>query len=49
MLTIFANYRLNGYSFNYGVADHHTGDVKSQHETRDGDVVKGKSLFEEKK
>lgn len=29
------------YSFNYGVADHHTGDVKSQHETRDGDVVKG--------
>lgn len=30
------------YAFNYGVADHHTGDVKSQHETRDGDVVKGK-------
>ncbi|XP_055322963.1 cuticle protein 19-like [Sitodiplosis mosellana] len=35
------------YSFNYGVADHHTGDVKSQHETRDGDVVKGQySLVE---
>lgn len=33
------------YSFNYGVADHHTGDVKSQHETRDGDVVKGKPFF----
>lgn len=29
------------YSFNYGVADHHTGDIKSQHETRDGEVVKG--------
>ncbi|XP_017860756.1 PREDICTED: uncharacterized protein LOC108612388 [Drosophila arizonae] len=35
------------YSFNYGVADHSTGDVKSQHETRDGDVVKGQySLVE---
>lgn len=31
------------YAFNYGVADHTTGDVKSQHETRDGDVVKGNS------
>lgn len=30
------------YAFNYGVADPSTGDVKSQHETRDGDVVKGK-------
>lgn len=29
------------YSFEYSVADHHTGDAKSQHETRDGDVVKG--------
>ncbi|XP_011300629.1 cuticle protein 7-like [Fopius arisanus] len=29
------------YSFNYGVNDPHTGDVKSQHEERDGDVVKG--------
>ncbi|KOB67815.1 Uncharacterized protein OBRU01_19253, partial [Operophtera brumata] len=28
------------YSFNYGVADHTTGDVKSQHETKQGDVVK---------
>ncbi|XP_055700739.1 cuticle protein 19 [Phlebotomus papatasi] len=35
------------YAFNYGVADHVTGDVKSQHETRDGDVVKGQySLVE---
>ncbi|CAH1982748.1 unnamed protein product [Acanthoscelides obtectus] len=29
------------YEFNYGVADGHTGDHKSQHESRDGDVVKG--------
>ncbi|KAG8236201.1 hypothetical protein J437_LFUL015575 [Ladona fulva] len=29
------------YSFNYGVEDHHTGDIKSQHEEREGDVVKG--------
>ncbi|XP_026471450.1 larval cuticle protein A2B-like [Ctenocephalides felis] len=35
------------YAFNYGVTDHSTGDVKSQHETRDGDVVKGQySLVE---
>ncbi|KAK9739561.1 Insect cuticle protein [Popillia japonica] len=29
------------YEFNYGVADGHTGDHKSQEEVRDGDVVKG--------
>lgn len=29
------------YAFNYGVADHSTGDIKSQHEVRDGGVVKG--------
>ncbi|CAH1117875.1 unnamed protein product [Phaedon cochleariae] len=29
------------YEFNYGVQDAHTGDQKSQHEQRDGDVVKG--------
>ncbi|CAG9771548.1 unnamed protein product [Ceutorhynchus assimilis] len=29
------------YSFKYGVNDFHTGDIKSQQETRDGDVVKG--------
>lgn len=29
------------YAYKYGVSDHHTGDIKSQHETRDGDVVKG--------
>jgi hypothetical protein len=35
------------YSFNYGVTDHHTGDIKSQSETRDGGVVKGQySLVE---
>ncbi|XP_063702263.1 cuticle protein 7-like [Culicoides brevitarsis] len=35
------------YAFNYGVHDSHTGDVKSQHEVRDGDVVKGQySLVE---
>lgn len=35
------------YTFKYGVADPNTGDVKSQHESRDGDVVKGQySLVE---
>ena len=35
------------YSFNYGVHDGLTGDVKSQHEVRDGGVVKGQySLVE---
>ncbi|XP_034253341.1 cuticle protein 7-like [Thrips palmi] len=29
------------YSFGYSVSDAHTGDAKSQHETRHGDVVKG--------
>ncbi|XP_070489820.1 cuticle protein 7-like [Chironomus tepperi] len=29
------------YAYKYGVNDYHTGDIKSQHETRDGDVVKG--------
>ncbi|XP_060518447.1 cuticle protein 19.8-like [Cylas formicarius] len=29
------------YEFNYGVQDPHTGDHKTQHEIRDGDVVKG--------
>ncbi|CAH1368544.1 adult-specific cuticular protein ACP-20-like [Tenebrio molitor] len=29
------------YAFKYGVQDHHTGDIKEQEETRDGDVVKG--------
>ncbi|RZC35011.1 Chitin bind 4 domain containing protein [Asbolus verrucosus] len=29
------------YEFNYGVQDAHTGDHKTQHEVRDGDVVKG--------
>nr|XP_022900845.1 cuticle protein 19-like [Onthophagus taurus] len=35
------------YAFKYGVADPHTGDVKSQQETREGGVVKGQySLLE---
>ncbi|CAG9837297.1 unnamed protein product [Diabrotica balteata] len=35
------------YDFGYGVEDPHTGDVKSQHETREGDIVKGSySLIE---
>ncbi|KAK7869762.1 hypothetical protein R5R35_008297 [Gryllus longicercus] len=35
------------YAYNYGVSDPHTGDVKSQSEHRDGDVVKGQySLVE---
>ncbi|GBP63191.1 Cuticle protein 18.6, isoform B [Eumeta japonica] len=29
------------YEFSYSVADPHTGDFKSQHESRDGDVVRG--------
>ncbi|XP_066261425.1 cuticle protein 7-like [Euwallacea similis] len=29
------------YEYNYGVQDPHTGDHKSQHEIREGDVVKG--------
>ncbi|XP_045459181.1 larval/pupal rigid cuticle protein 66-like [Melitaea cinxia] len=37
----------NYNSFSYGVADPHTGDVKSQHETRVGDNVVGQySLLE---
>ncbi|XP_018322300.1 adult-specific cuticular protein ACP-20-like [Agrilus planipennis] len=35
------------YSFNYGVADHKTGDNKHQHEERDGDVVKGEYSLHE--
>ena len=35
------------YDFKYGVQDYHTGDIKSQHESRDGGVVKGEySLVE---
>ncbi|KAF2892851.1 hypothetical protein ILUMI_13323, partial [Ignelater luminosus] len=29
------------YNFDYGVHDAHTGDIKQQHEVRDGHVVKG--------
>ncbi|KAL1122592.1 hypothetical protein AAG570_002922 [Ranatra chinensis] len=29
------------YSYQYSVHDAHTGDIKSQHESRDGDVVQG--------
>ncbi|XP_061377949.1 cuticle protein-like isoform X2 [Danaus plexippus] len=35
------------YVFKYGVNDFHTGDIKTHHESRDGDVVKGQySLVE---
>ncbi|XP_075161076.1 cuticle protein 8-like, partial [Haematobia irritans] len=35
------------YSFNYGIKDPHSGDIKSQSEERDGDAVKGQySLVE---
>lgn len=35
------------YHFTYDIKDEHTGDVKSQHEERDGGVVKGSySLIE---
>ena len=35
------------YKFEYGVKDGHTGDHKSQWETRDGDVVKGEYTLDE--
>ncbi|XP_063621678.1 histidine-rich protein PFHRP-II-like [Cydia splendana] len=35
------------YEYTYSVADDHTGDNKSQQETRDGDVVKGSYSFHE--
>lgn len=35
------------YEFNYGVQDHHTGDIKQQHEVREGDVVKGEYSLKE--
>lgn len=33
--------------FEYKVVDHHTGDIKSQEEHRDGDVVKGRYSLQE--
>ncbi|XP_061710129.1 cuticle protein 8-like [Cydia pomonella] len=35
------------YEYSYSVADGHSGDNKSQHETRDGDVVKGSYSLKE--
>ncbi|XP_014246592.1 cuticle protein 7-like [Cimex lectularius] len=35
------------YSFEYKVHDEHTGDYKSQHETREGDKVKGFYMLKE--
>ncbi|CAG4941757.1 unnamed protein product [Parnassius apollo] len=35
------------YDFSYSVADGHTGDNKSQQESRDGDIVKGSYSFHE--
>ncbi|XP_050542324.1 cuticle protein 19.8-like [Daktulosphaira vitifoliae] len=41
------HYSVPSYHFNYGVKDMHTGDLKSQWERREGDVVKGSySLME---
>ncbi|XP_034949899.1 cuticle protein 19-like [Chelonus insularis] len=40
-------YKYPQYAFNYGVNDPHTGDVKSQQEVRDGDVVKGSYTINE--
>nr|CAD7424551.1 unnamed protein product [Timema monikensis] len=43
----FDYYDYPKYSYKYGVNDPHTGDIKSQSEHRDGDVVKGQySLVE---
>lgn len=35
------------YHFDYGVADHHTGDHHNQKEERDGDVVHGEYSLHE--
>ncbi|KAG8236202.1 hypothetical protein J437_LFUL015576 [Ladona fulva] len=35
------------YEFSYGVNDPHTGDIKNQHEERDGDFVKGSYSLQE--
>ncbi|CAH0407845.1 unnamed protein product [Chilo suppressalis] len=35
------------YEYTYSIADGHTGDNKSQQESRDGDVVKGSYSFHE--
>lgn len=40
-MLIFFNCCIFFYSLLSGVSDYHTGDVKTQHEERDGDVVKG--------
>lgn len=37
------NYAPAHYDFEYGVNDPHTGDIKSQRESRRGDVVQGES------
>lgn len=37
----FHNEEPVNYNFRYEVQDEHTGDIKSQHETRNGDVVSG--------
>lgn len=34
------------YSFDYSVKDPHTGDDKEHWETRDGDKVKGKTVYD---
>ncbi|BET00725.1 Insect cuticle protein [Nesidiocoris tenuis] len=43
----YEHYAPGHYDFKYSVHDPYTGDVKSQHETRHGDVVKGYYTFKE--
>ncbi|XP_036337096.1 uncharacterized protein LOC118747214 [Rhagoletis pomonella] len=41
MMKYAPEYQHPEYAFSYGVKDLHTGDVKSQWESRDGDTIKG--------
>lgn len=46
-LTVYFQQAYPKYEYEYKVEDSHTGDKKYQHESRDGDVVKGVySLYE---
>lgn len=40
-MTPFITQAHPSYSFSYGVKDSHSGDVKSQWETRDNGIIKG--------
>lgn len=42
IVSIFNSFQAHPkYDYSYSVSDPHTGDHKTQHEARDGDVVKG--------